>query len=261
MTTGYLYILFNPSLRSNQFKIGKTTRDPRIRAYELSRASGVPQPYEVLFALRVENCEIAERMVHARLAKYRLYRNREFFNLTLERAIEAVQEASNLMEVLLDDGLFDDRPHRDAHPYGNMNASSEMTFNSVGHYDAQEIEIKKSIDFSDQLSRTSEIGQVILLELRDRIRLMGPDISERIASYGHITYSRSSKHVFVELIIKSETIQALFLQLDLETNMSFAVKLNRTVIGEYQQFIRSIRNLSDVENIAPIIEMSYLKAR
>ena len=111
MTTGYLYILFNPSLRSNQFKIGKTTRDPRIRAYELSRASGVPQPYEVLFALRVENCEIAERMVHARLAKYRLYRNREFFNLTLERAIEAVQEASNLMEVLLDDGLFDDRLH------------------------------------------------------------------------------------------------------------------------------------------------------
>ena len=43
--------------------------------------------------------------------------------------------------------------------------------------------------------------------------------------------------------------------------MSFAVKLNRTVIGEYQQFIRSIRNLSDVEKIAPIIEMSYLKAR
>ena len=113
MTFGYLYILFNLSLRSNQFKIGKTTRDPQARARELSQATGVPQPYEVLWSQKVENCEIAERLVHSRLAKYRPFQNREFFNLPLERAIAAVREAVELTEVLMDDGLFDYQPHPD----------------------------------------------------------------------------------------------------------------------------------------------------
>ncbi|MHA1537403.1 MAG: GIY-YIG nuclease family protein [Alphaproteobacteria bacterium] len=107
MAIGYLYILFNPSLRSDLFKIGKTTRDPRLRARELSQTSGVPEPYEVLFTRRVEACEIAERLVHSLLARYRRFRNREFFCMPLEQAIEAVQRACELTDNLMDDGLFE----------------------------------------------------------------------------------------------------------------------------------------------------------
>lgn len=41
MTEGYIYILFNPTHRANQFKIGRTTKKPELRAREISSGTGV----------------------------------------------------------------------------------------------------------------------------------------------------------------------------------------------------------------------------
>jgi hypothetical protein len=47
-TPGFVYVLINPSLPS-YVKIGKTTKDPSIRAAELSSATGVPTPFYVAY--------------------------------------------------------------------------------------------------------------------------------------------------------------------------------------------------------------------
>ena len=92
MARGYIYILFNASLRRNQFKIGLTTGTPENRARELSRATGVPQPYEVAYSVFVEDCAAAERIVHQHLAEHRI--NKEFFELPLAVAVRAVEDAA-----------------------------------------------------------------------------------------------------------------------------------------------------------------------
>ncbi len=88
---GYVYVLMNPSLQG-LVKIGKTTKDPEERAAELSSATGVPTPFVVAYKLFVSDCSQAEAFVHAFLEKkgYRLTDNREFFNIPINEAIDAV---------------------------------------------------------------------------------------------------------------------------------------------------------------------------
>ncbi|MHA1537402.1 MAG: hypothetical protein ACTSUD_07590 [Alphaproteobacteria bacterium] len=136
-----------------------------------------------------------------------------------------------------------------------------MSFAGAGGDDSPGSRFQGNGRFSALLSRTNDAGQVILLELRNRIWLTGPDITERIAGDAHLVYARRPDRIFTELIVKPELIQALFLQLDLEANKSMAVRLNRAVAGEKQDFLHRLRCLEDVDKIAPVIQMSYLKAR
>ena len=46
MNEGYIYVLINPSME-DVVKIGKTERDPKNRAAELSSVSGVPEKFIV----------------------------------------------------------------------------------------------------------------------------------------------------------------------------------------------------------------------
>lgn len=91
---GYLYILTNPSM-GNLIKIGRTTRSPRERIEELSASTGIPTPFELAFDVYVEDCVRAEAHVHSRLERggYRVTKNREFFDVDLTTAIDALLEA------------------------------------------------------------------------------------------------------------------------------------------------------------------------
>ena len=42
---GWIYCLSNPALKTNYYKIGMTKRNPEIRAKELCRPTGVPEPF------------------------------------------------------------------------------------------------------------------------------------------------------------------------------------------------------------------------
>lgn len=94
MAIGYIYIMQNIEFRANLQKIGKTTRSPEERAKEISAATGVPQPYKVVYRELVLDCDRAERIVHEKLAPFRLSGNKEFFEVELEDAIEALKEAA-----------------------------------------------------------------------------------------------------------------------------------------------------------------------
>jgi len=75
---GYVYCLTNEAI-PKLVKIGKTARDPQIRAKEISASTGVPTPFVVAWAKKVPDMDKAESALHTSLAEYRLTRRREFF--------------------------------------------------------------------------------------------------------------------------------------------------------------------------------------
>jgi hypothetical protein len=95
--TGYIYILINASLQENFLKIGRTKRHPRERAKELSAPTGVPSEFIVAYSKMVLDDKKAESLIHQKLKKFRSTdirkdRNREFFILPLEKAIEIIED-------------------------------------------------------------------------------------------------------------------------------------------------------------------------
>lgn len=71
-------------------KIGKTTRASEVRAAEISQVTGVPGQFEVLYEEDVADVTLAERLIHERLAQYRVNPRREFFLLPLKYAVRTV---------------------------------------------------------------------------------------------------------------------------------------------------------------------------
>ncbi len=96
---GYLYVLANSAM-PNMIKVGKTTRSPEERAIELSKATGLPTPFIVVYEQLFADCSEAEFFVHAYLeAKgYRVADNREFFNAPVSMVVKAISLAPNPIE-------------------------------------------------------------------------------------------------------------------------------------------------------------------
>ena len=90
-TVGHVYILNNASM-PGKLKIGKTSKSPEQRAAELSAPTAVPCPFEVAFDILVADIDEADRRVHSILAKYRVNRDREFFQAPLKIAIKVLEE-------------------------------------------------------------------------------------------------------------------------------------------------------------------------
>lgn len=87
---GFIYVLGH-DLMPGVYKIGMTTRSPQARAAELSGATGVPSPFDVLYYAEVANPALEERRVHIHLAQYRVNENREFFAADLDVILDAIR--------------------------------------------------------------------------------------------------------------------------------------------------------------------------
>ena len=87
----WVYILSNPAL-PNMLKIGYTKNEPEIRAKQISTSTGVALPYKVEWAFQCFNGEQLEQEVHAELATYRVNQQREFFDIPLVEAQEAIEK-------------------------------------------------------------------------------------------------------------------------------------------------------------------------
>src|SRR5690606_32784224 len=64
---GFVYVLSNPAI-SGLIKIGRSERHPSYRVAELSRATGVPEPFVLEYWERVVDCAAAEALIHSRLS-------------------------------------------------------------------------------------------------------------------------------------------------------------------------------------------------
>jgi T5orf172 domain len=108
MAAGHIYILVNAAMHG-YLKIGLTTRTPDERARELSQGTSVVVPYSVAYSESVINCDVAERLIHTRLEKFRVNRGREFFHLPLRDAIRELSSIADMVgrsEMIATDPTF-----------------------------------------------------------------------------------------------------------------------------------------------------------
>lgn len=133
-----VYALINPAM-PGLVKIGKTTQsDISLRMGQLY-STGVPVPFECVYAVQVEDCTKVESALHVAFGPNRVNPNREFFKINPEQAIsvlkllgpnDATEEVSkelneNVSQVEKDSGSkLKKRPNMDFHDMGIPDGSS-----------------------------------------------------------------------------------------------------------------------------------------
>lgn len=91
MSYGFVYVLMNASF-PNLYKIGHTAGSPHKRAKELSAATGVPTPFDVVCYAEYEDAARNELRIHDALAEQRVSDHREFFAAPFSKIYEAVMD-------------------------------------------------------------------------------------------------------------------------------------------------------------------------
>jgi hypothetical protein len=111
--TGYIYILYNEVFTHYKttvdepntitVKIGKTNDiQKRLNGY----TTAYLKPSEIKhLSQQVKQYTLAEKMIHNRLVQYRMKRNREFFQMSLDIAISTIDEVVDLVNGLTDDEI------------------------------------------------------------------------------------------------------------------------------------------------------------
>jgi hypothetical protein len=95
---GWLYVMRCPLMDDDVYKVGWSSRPPKIRAEELSKATGVPLAYIVVESWKVEGARQIEAAAHQALAEFRINPRREFFKAPFEKirvAIAAIMGPSH----------------------------------------------------------------------------------------------------------------------------------------------------------------------
>jgi hypothetical protein len=82
---GIVYVLTNPAM-PGLVKIGQTASDITSRMNELN-TTGVPLPFDCLFACEVDDCKAVEDALHKAFYPYRINPRREFFEIDPDQAI------------------------------------------------------------------------------------------------------------------------------------------------------------------------------
>lgn len=84
-----IYVLTNEAM-PDLVKIGFTDSDVETRMTDLSRASGVPLPFECYFAAEVNDATKLEKTLHQLFAETRVNPKREFFRVDPEKVVLAI---------------------------------------------------------------------------------------------------------------------------------------------------------------------------
>jgi hypothetical protein len=86
-----VYILESSSM-PGMVKIGYTKGDPIDRANTLSKSTGIPTPFNVVYSYSCFNGERIEKAVHKYFRKKRVNSQREFFYVELDEAIKVIED-------------------------------------------------------------------------------------------------------------------------------------------------------------------------
>ena len=93
---GLVYVLANHTV-PDLLKVGMTTGTSEERAKQISRRTGVPGEWKVVYEFRTDNCRQAEKSVHSRLEPYRDSKQKEFFRAPAKIVIKAMQKVEEEM--------------------------------------------------------------------------------------------------------------------------------------------------------------------
>ena len=86
----FIYVMSNQSLPNNTYKIGWTSILPEERAEELS-STGVLYDFKVVYQKKFKNAEKIEGVIHNHFKNFRLRKNREFFEVKLNKIIKFIE--------------------------------------------------------------------------------------------------------------------------------------------------------------------------
>jgi hypothetical protein len=86
----HVYVLESISM-PEMVKIGYTKNDPTERANTLSKSTGVPTPFNVVYSYSCFNGERIEKAVHKHFRKQRVNNQREFFYVNVDEAIKVIE--------------------------------------------------------------------------------------------------------------------------------------------------------------------------
>ncbi len=102
---GIVYVLTNDYM-PGLVKIGYTAQSIKERLKELDK-TGTPWPFRCHFAIETERYKEIEKLAHEAFAGYRVRENREFFEISPEKAVAALR-ISGAKELKLDDEAIDE---------------------------------------------------------------------------------------------------------------------------------------------------------
>jgi hypothetical protein len=89
---GWVYVLTHPAWEKlGMVKIGRTGRDPRTRAAEITSVSGLLAPCKIAWCSPVSDMAAAEKAVHRMLDAKRVRKGRELFRVDTATAQQTVQ--------------------------------------------------------------------------------------------------------------------------------------------------------------------------
>lgn len=80
-----VYVLTNPAM-PGLVKIGKTTQEEVDLRMKQLYSTGVPVPFECVFACRVPDASVVEKALHHAFGQVRINPTREFFRIEPDRA-------------------------------------------------------------------------------------------------------------------------------------------------------------------------------
>ena len=176
MSKGIIYILTNDAMPS-YIKIGITT-DLKQRLRSLD-TTPVPLPFRCHYAIEVDDYDIKEKLIHDAFADHRVRPNREFFQLSPERAVsllkavggKEIQFGNNEMideegKVLEDDARIEKITKRGNFTFSSVNipVGSEITFTRD---DTKKVTVAsdRKVEYQGEEYSLSTLAQKLLEEL------------------------------------------------------------------------------------------------
>lgn len=87
---GIVYLLTNPAF-PNLIKIGMTNAESVKQRMAQLYTSGVPLPFECIYAARVANCDKVEKALHIAFGPNRINPGREYFDIDANQAIAIIK--------------------------------------------------------------------------------------------------------------------------------------------------------------------------
>jgi hypothetical protein len=89
---GYIYVMRSAAHQKDLFKVGLTKRDSETRSKELSRSTSSPDQFLVVEEWYVNDCVLAERLIHEKLKDCRVNPKREYFKARYSIIFAAIDE-------------------------------------------------------------------------------------------------------------------------------------------------------------------------
>ena len=89
-----VYVLENKAI-PGMLKIGYTSKPAEVRSSEISRPTGVPLEFDILYQYRCYKGKKIEKEVHHILKDKRVNSKKEFFYISLEEAISIIEKVGS----------------------------------------------------------------------------------------------------------------------------------------------------------------------